>query len=142
SGGLGDVIPDPEQRLFSTVYKPIIAAVNGDCIAGGIELLLGTDIRLAAPLTRFATPEVSWGLIGAGGICARLTRQIPWAVAMEMLLTGRPITAQRAAEVGLVNRVMPAHDLLDAALETAEWVAAQGPVAVRASKESSVRGGI
>ncbi|MGV9868748.1 enoyl-CoA hydratase/isomerase family protein [Rhodococcus koreensis] len=139
-GNLGAVIPDPSKRIFSDVYTPIIAAVNGACIAGGMELLLGTDIRLAAEHATFATPETRLALVGAGGTVSRLARQVPWAVAMEMLLTGAPIDANRAREVGLVNRVVPAGDLLDEALRLAESICAAGPLATRATKEIVVKG--
>ena len=138
--GLGAAIPDPGNRVFSSVYKPIIAAINGSCMAGGIELMLGTDIRIAAPHAQFATPEVSWGFVGAGGICARLARQIPWAAAMELLLTGRPIDAQRAYELGLINRIVPADRVFDEAVAMAERVASMAPLAIRATKEAVVRG--
>lgn len=139
-GNLGAVIPDPAQRIFSDVYKPIVAAVNGACIAGGMEFLLGTDIRLAAEHATFATPEAKLGLVGAGGTVSRLARQVPWAVAMEMLITGTTIDASRAAQIGLVNQVVPAKDLLDEALRIAEGICRSGSLAVRAIKEIVVRG--
>ncbi|WP_216893173.1 enoyl-CoA hydratase/isomerase family protein [Nocardia alni] len=140
SGTLRDVIPDPSKRVFSEVYTPIVAAINGACIAGGMELLLGTDIRVAAEHASFATPEPRLGLVGAGGTVSRLARQVPWCVAMEMLLAGAPMDAQRAFAVGLVNRVVAAENVLAEAMRIAEVLAAAGPLAVRATKEIAVRG--
>ena len=98
---------DHTKRPFSDVFKPIIAAVNGYCIAGGLEFLQGTDLRIAAEHATFGLGEVRWGIIPTGGSHIRLPRQIPWAVAMELLLMGRPIDAKRAYDIGLVNAVVP-----------------------------------
>jgi enoyl-CoA hydratase/carnithine racemase len=130
---------DHTKRPFSDVFKPIIAAVNGYCIAGGLEFLQGTDLRIAAEHATFGLGEVRWGIIPTGGSHVRLPRQIPWAVAMELLLTGRPIDAKRAYDVGLVNKVVPADQLMAAALELAETICKNGPLAVRTAKEIAVR---
>ncbi len=130
---------DHTKRPFSDVFKPIIAAVNGFCIAGGMEFLQGTDIRIAAESATFGLGEVRWGIIPTGGSHIRLPRQIPWAVAMEMLLTGKPITAQRAYDIGLVNEVVPADKLMATALKWAETICKNGPLAVRTAKEIAVR---
>lgn len=130
---------DPTKRQLSDVFKPVIAAVNGACVAGGLELLLGTDLRIAAEHATFGLGEVRFGLVPLGGSHVRLTRQVPWAVAMELLLTGEPIDARRALEVGLVNRVVPAAEVLPAALALAEKIARNGPLAVRTAKEIAVR---
>jgi enoyl-CoA hydratase len=130
---------DHTKRQFSDVFKPIIAAVNGHCIAGGMEMLAGTDLRVASEDATFGLGEVRWGLVPAGGSHIRVPRQIPWAVAMELLLTGDPIDARRAHEVGLVNRVVPADQVLDAAMEMAERICKNGPLAVNTSKEIAVR---
>jgi enoyl-CoA hydratase len=130
---------DPTKRQLSDVFKPVVAAVNGACIAGGLELLLGTDLRIAAEHATFGLGEVRWGLVPLGGSHVRLTRQVPWAVAMELLLTGEPIDARRACEVGLVNRVVAAGEELPAALALAEKIARNGPLAVRTAKEIAVR---
>jgi enoyl-CoA hydratase len=130
---------DHTKRQFSDVFKPIIAAVNGHCIAGGMEMLQGTDLRIAAEHATFGLGEVRWGLIPTGGSHVRLPRQIPWAVAMELLLTGRPIDAQRAHQVGLVNQVVPGDALMATALEWAERICRNGPLAVRTAKEIAVR---
>jgi len=130
---------DATKRQFSDVFKPVVAAVNGFCIAGGLEMLLGTDIRIAAEHATFGLGEVRWGVIPAGGSHIRLPRQAPWAVAMELLLTGKTIDAQRAYGVGLINRVVPADQLMPAAMEVAETICKNGPLAVRTAKEIAVR---
>jgi enoyl-CoA hydratase len=113
--------------------------VNGFCIAGGLEMLLGTDIRIAAEHATFGLGEVRWGVIPAGGSHIRLPRQVPWAIAMELLLTGGTIDAQRAYDVGLINRVVPADQLIPAAMEVAETICKNGPLAVKTAKEIAVR---
>jgi enoyl-CoA hydratase len=130
---------DSTKRQFSDVFKPIIAAVNGHCIAGGMEMLAGTDLRVAAEHATFGLGEVRWGLIPSGGSHIRFPRQIPWALAMELLLIGEPIDAQRAYEVGLVNRVVPADQLMPTALDLAARICKNGPLAVRTSKQIAVR---
>ena len=130
---------DPTKRQFSDIFKPIITAVNGYCIAGGLEMLEGTDLRIAAEHATFGLGEVRWGIIPTGGTHIRLPRQIPWAVAMELLLTGQPIDAQRAYSIGLVNQVVPADELMPAALKLAETICKNGPLAVRTAKEIAVR---
>lgn len=123
-------------RDFDAV-KPVIAAVNGDAIAGGMELMQGCDIRVVADHARFGLQEVKWGLFPAGGSTARLPRQIPYAIAMELLLTGDLISAQRAYEVGLVNYVLPREQVLPKALEIAHRIAENGPLAVREVRKSA-----
>jgi len=130
---------DHTKRPFSDVFKPIIAAVNGYCIAGGLEFLQGTDLRIAAENATFGLGEVRWGIIPTGGSHIRLPRQIPWAVAMELLLMGRPITAKRAYDIGLVNEVVPLEQLMPTALKWAETICKNGPLAVRTAKEIAVR---
>ena len=130
---------DHTKRPFSDVFKPIVCAVNGACIAGGVEFLLGTDIRIAAEHATFALAETRWGVIPTGGSHVRLPQQIPWAVAMEMLLAAETISARRACEVGLVNRVVPSAELMAAAFELAEKICRGGPLAVRTAKEIAVR---
>ena len=121
------------------IYKPIIAAVNGFCLAGGTELIQGTDIRIAAPHARFGLTEVSRGIIPAGGSLARLARQIPYCKAMEILLTGQHMTAEEAWRIGLINEIVPSEDLLRRAEEIAQAIAANGPIAVSACKEAVIR---
>lgn len=121
------------------IYKPIVAAINGFCLAGGTELIQGTDIRIAAEHARFGLTEVSRGIIPAGGSLARLARQIPYAKAMEILLTGQHMTAQEAWRIGLVNEVVPAQDVVGRAQEYGAMIAANAPLAVSACKEAVIR---
>lgn len=139
AGELHIMTPDPTKRFFSDVDKPVIAAVNGICVAGGLEILLGTDLRIAAEEAVFGLPEVRWGLVPGGGTHVRLPQQVPWAFAMQLLLTGDHVGAARAYEVGLVNEVLPRADVLDRALAIARGIARNGPLAVRAAKEIAVR---
>ncbi|MFJ6836229.1 crotonase/enoyl-CoA hydratase family protein [Streptomyces sp. NPDC091209] len=114
--------------------KPLIGAAEGWALAGGFELLLACDLVVAADTARFGVPEVTRSLVAAAGGALLLPRRIPYAIAMEMLLTGDPITAQRGAEVGLVNRLVPEGKALEGALELAARVASAGPLAVAATK--------
>lgn len=139
AGELEILIPDPTKRFLSDVDKPVIAAVNGLCVAGGFEILLGTDLRITAETAVFGLPEVRWGLIPGGGTHVRLPQQVPWAFAMQLLLTGDHVSAQRAYEVGLVNEVVPAPEVLPRALHLAERLSRNGPLAVRAAKQIAVR---
>ncbi|MFC8363954.1 crotonase/enoyl-CoA hydratase family protein [Streptomyces griseorubiginosus] len=116
--------------------KPVIAAVEGYCVAGGTEMLQGTDIRVAGESATFGLFEVRRGLFPIGGSTVRLQRQIPRTHALEMLLTGRPYTAREAAGIGLIGHVVPDGTALDKALEIAELVNACGPLAVEAVKAS------
>jgi len=122
------------------IYKPIIAAVNGFCIAGGMEMLQGTDIRIASEHASFAIGEPRRGLFPGGGSTTKLPRQIPFCHAMEILLTAEPISAQKAYEYGIVNAVVPHDQLMPTALRYAELICQNGPVAVRKVKESAVKG--
>lgn len=114
--------------------KPIVAAINGHCMAGGMEILLATDIRMAVPTARFALPEAARGVIPFAGALSRLPRQIPYAVAMEMLTTGAPIDAETALRHGLINRIVEPAALLDQAKEMASRIAANAPVSVQQIK--------
>ncbi|MFF7280972.1 crotonase/enoyl-CoA hydratase family protein [Streptomyces griseorubiginosus] len=116
--------------------KPVIAAVEGHCVAGGTEMLQGTDIRVAGESATFGLFEVRRGLFPIGGSTVRLQRQIPRTHALEMLLTGRPYTAREAADIGLIGHVVPDGTALDKALEIAELINACGPLAVEAVKAS------
>src|SRR5689334_17428270 len=118
------------------LYKPIVAAVNGFCTAGGMEMLGGTDIRIACPEAKFAVMEPKRGLFAGGGTTVRLPRQIPWPLAMEFLLCADLIPAERAYEMGLLNAVVPRDKLLDAAYEFAHRMTANAPLAVQATKQS------
>ncbi len=123
----------PGLALLSGCPKPVIAAVNGMALAGGFEVMMKCDLVVAADHAKFGIPEVKRGLVAAGG-GTRLPRRIPLQVALEMGLTGEPITAQRAFELGLINRVVPAADVLETALQLAALINANGPLAVRATK--------
>lgn len=118
-----------------TFPKPVIAAINGHCLAGGFELMLGTDIRIAADHAVFGLPEAKHALIPFAGALARITRQLPQPLAMEMLLTGDTVPVAKMTAFGLVNRVVPVAEVLPAALEIARRIAANGPVAVEAIKQ-------
>jgi enoyl-CoA hydratase/carnithine racemase len=139
----GDLSADPQvARMVNDALlknkpfaKPIVAAVNGDCVAGGLELLLSTDVRAAAPHARFGLPEVRWSIYPFGGATVKLTQQIGHVHAMELLLTAGLIDATEAARIGLVNRVLPADRLMPWALETAKTIAANSPTAVQAVKQ-------
>ncbi len=134
------VLQDPDilarAALRMEFLKPVIAAVNGHCLAFGTELLLATDIRVAAEHATFGLPEARRALIPFAGAMARLPRQIPACTAMEMLLTGVPISAAEAWRVGLVNRVLPAVQVVPQALDMAERIAANGPLAVQEIKRA------
>ncbi|MFI7121622.1 crotonase/enoyl-CoA hydratase family protein [Amycolatopsis sp. NPDC049868] len=112
--------------------KPLIAAVEGPAIAGGTEILQGTDLRVAGESARFGVSEARWSLFPMGGSAVRLPRQIPYTVAADLLLTGRHITAAEALEIGLIGHVVPDGKALDKAMELASLVAANGPLAIRA----------
>jgi enoyl-CoA hydratase len=112
--------------------KPLIAAVEGPAIAGGTEILQGTDIRVAGESARFGVSEARWGLYPMGGSAVRLPRQIPYTVAAELLLTGRHVTAAEAKELGLIGHVVPDGQALAKAHELADLIAANGPLAVQA----------
>jgi enoyl-CoA hydratase/carnithine racemase len=114
--------------------KPIIAAVNGDCVGGGLELMLSTDIRAAVPTARFGLTEVKWSIYPFGGSTIKLIQQIGYVHAMDLLLTARLIDAEQAARLGLVNRLVPPGELMGWAIETAEMIAANSPSAVQAVK--------
>lgn len=116
------------------VWKPIIAAVNGYCLAGGLELALACDIRLAAENAQFGLTETSWGIIPGAGGTQRLPRTIPIGLALEMIFTARRIDAQEAYRIGLVNKVMPRADLMEATISLANQICANAPLAVQTAK--------
>ena len=131
-------MPDPTRRFFSGIYKPIIAAINGFCLAGGTEIIQGMDIRIAAPHAKFGLPEVHWGIIPGGGSHVRLPRQIPYCHAMDILLTGRMITAEEAVQFGLINKIVPADQVMAECEKYAEIICSNGPLAVQAAKEAAL----
>jgi len=114
--------------------KPLIGAVEGWALAGGFELLLACDLVVAAETAKFGVPEVKRSLVAGAGAAFLLPQRVPFAIALEFLMTGEPVTAQRAAEVGIVNRLTPDGGALDGALELARTIAANGPLAVAATK--------
>lgn len=153
--GNRDYVPTPHEEraasdpslitrgllLTSWLRKPIVAAVNGDCMGGGCEMLQQTDIRIAEAHARFGVPEATRGLIAGAGSTMRLKRQIPYAVAMDMLLTGRTLDAEEALRWGLVSHVVPTGEGLAKAREIADVLAANGPLSVAASKASVIETG-
>lgn len=121
--------------------KPVIAVVNGQCMGGGCEMLQSTDIRIAEEHATFGVPEVKRGLIAGAGSTMRLKRQIPYAVAMDMLLTGRILDAEEALRWGLVSHLVPTGEGMAKARAIAEIICGNGPLAVRASKASVIETG-
>lgn len=121
------------------VWKPIVAAVNGYCLAGGMTLLLATDIRVAAEHATFGLSEVKRGILPGNGGTQRTLRQLPYAIAMELLLLGDRIDAQTALRYGLINAVVPQEQLMATAEDYARRLCANAPLAVRAIKELAVR---
>jgi enoyl-CoA hydratase len=126
--GLGGITQAPPR-------KPLIGAVEGWAIAGGFELLLACDLVVASETAKLGVPEVKRALVAGAGAALLLAQRIPQAIALEMLLTGDPISAQRAADLGLVNQLTPEGGALDGALELAKRIAANGPLAVAVSKQ-------
>jgi enoyl-CoA hydratase len=116
--------------------KPLIAAVEGTCVAGGTEILQATDIRIAGESAKFGISEARWGLFPLGGSTVRLQRQIPYCRAMDMLLTGRHVPASEALEIGLIGRVVPDGQARSTAEQVALQIADNGPIAVQAIKRS------
>lgn len=121
------------------VWKPVISAVNGLCFGGGMTLLFATDIRVAVDTATFSISEVKRGLIAANGGTQRVLRQLPYAIAMELLLVGDSLTAEEALRWGLINKVVPREQLMDAALEYAHRIRVNAPLAVQATKELAIR---
>jgi E-phenylitaconyl-CoA hydratase len=121
------------------LWKPVIAAVNGDCLGGGMTLLLATDIRLSVPHARFGTPEVRWGVLASCGGTQRLMHELPAPIALELLLTGEAIDANAAERWGLINRIVERGALLETAQEIALRIASNAPLAVQATKELALR---
>ena len=121
------------------LYKPIVAAVNGDAIAGGMELLQATDVRIASSEAVFGLAEAQRGLVPGGGSMTRLARQIPYVHAMKIMLTGEPVSAEEALAMGFVNEVVAPDQVLGRAEELAERIARNGPLATRKIKECVLR---
>ena len=144
AAGISDLW-DPARQFFSRggqgihVAKPLIAAINGYCLAGGQELALACDIRIASTNAQFGAPEVKWSILHGFG-ALRLPRTVSLAVAMDMLLTGERIDAKRAYEIGLVSRVVPPAELKSTAQSMAERISENGPLAIKVTKELVLRG--
>jgi enoyl-CoA hydratase len=127
--------PDLHWKALLRHYdlrKPLIAAVEGWAVAGGTEILQATDIRVAGAGAKFGVFEARRGLFPLGGSTVRLRRQIPYTVAMDLLLTAREVSAEEALRIGLIGRVVPDGEALDEALRIAEVIGANGPLAVEA----------
>jgi len=122
------------------IFKPIVAAVDGPCVAGGMEMLGGIDIRIATPNARFGVMEPKRGLFAGGGTTTRLPRQLAFPAAMEFLLTAEHFPAERALELGLLNEIVSEDELADRATDWARRITANAPLAVQATKESVLRG--
>jgi E-phenylitaconyl-CoA hydratase len=121
------------------IWKPVIAAVNGACVGGGMTLLLGTDIRVASEQATFSLAEVKRGIVAANGGTQRILQQLPYAIAMELLLTGDSIDARQAERWGLVNKVTPLDAVVDTALDYARRIGENAPLALQAAKELAIR---
>jgi enoyl-CoA hydratase/carnithine racemase len=137
----GEMDPRENQEAYmkgslGPVFKPVIAAVNGDCLGGGMELLTCTDVRLTVPEARFGQPECRWGVYPGGGGTTRLPRQIAYVHAMDILLTGRLVGAEEAVQMGLVNRIVAREQLHEEALKVARLIAGNGSLAVQRIKEA------
>jgi enoyl-CoA hydratase/carnithine racemase len=122
------------------IWKPLIAAINGVALGGGLEIALACDIRIAVEKGRFGVPETTLGLIPGWGGTQRLPRLIPWAKAAELLFTGKWIDANEAYRIGLINAIVPPDKLITAAKEMADTICKAGPLAVQAAKEAMIRG--
>jgi E-phenylitaconyl-CoA hydratase len=139
AGGLTEFNFGGNTRDFQT-WKPTIAAINGFALAGGLEIALACDLRIAVPRARFGLPEVRWAIIPGGGGTQRLPRLIPAAKALELILTGAQIDAEEALRLGLISRIVEPGELLSVAKETAQALLQNGPLALRAAKRAVLEG--
>ncbi len=130
---------DGAHQKHTRLFKPVIAAVNGLCLGGGFEIMLSTDLRVAADHAEFGLPEPGVGVVPAGGTLTRLTRQIPYAQAMQMLLLGQRLPASEALRFGLLNAVVPADAVLETALSWARRISSLSGTALATIKESVLR---
>ena len=133
------VLPTTPSRGMD-IWKPLIAAINGLALGGGLELALACDIRIASEKARLGVPEVGLGILPGAGGTQRLSRMIPWCKAAELLFTGKPIDAKEAYRIGLVNEVVPPQEVMPRAREWADRICKVSPLAVRAIKEAMIRG--
>ncbi|KKC23747.1 enoyl-CoA hydratase/isomerase family protein [Sphingomonas sp. SRS2] len=129
---------DPAHLKTGGFYKPIVSAIRGLCMGAGFEIMLATDLRIAADDAVFQLPEVNHGFVPAGGTLVRLTRQIAYAHAMELMLSGRRFSAAELLERGVLNRVLPSHEVEPAAMALAAEIAAKSPIAVQTIKEAAL----
>lgn len=150
---IGDMLPFLQKTLPQSpwatpatpmrgleLWKPLIAAINGIAMGGGLEIAMACDIRIASEKARLGLPEVTLGLIPGWGGTQRLPRLVPWGQAAEMIFTGKPIDAREACRIGLVNKVVPPKMVMPTARELADTICQAGPLAVRAAKEAMIRG--
>lgn len=131
--------PDTPMRGLE-IWKPLIAAINGLALGGGLEIALACDIRIASEEARFGAPEAGLSLMPGWGGTQRLPRMIPWAKATDILLGGKIIDAQQAAQAGLVNEVVPVQEVMPTAIQWAERMCQLGPLALRAIKQAMIKG--
>jgi len=129
-----------DRALLKTSYfrKPLVAAINGHCVAGGLELALAADIRITDRNAKLGFPEVKWGIIPSGGGAMKLLEQMPYAHAMDLLITGRLISGEDAAVIGLVTSACDAQEVLPVAMERAELIARNSPLAVQLTKRAAL----
>ncbi len=140
--GLSEMWQTQRDQLFNRgleIWKPVISAINGYCVGGGMTLMLATDIRVAAEHAIFSLAEVKRGVVAGNGGTQRMLDQIPYALAMELLLTGDQIDAATALRWGLINKVVPAGEVMATALDYARRIARNAPLAVQAAKELAIR---
>jgi enoyl-CoA hydratase len=144
TSALGDKLSNGGKGVWTLkafeLYKPIIAAVNGYCMAGGMEMLMGTDIRIASENAVFSVTEPRRGLMAAGGTTARMPRQLSWTASMELLLLAGHISAQRALQLQLINQIVPQDKLMDTAMAWAREVIKNAPLSVQNTKKSAFLG--
>jgi enoyl-CoA hydratase len=138
SGSIDISAWDPAHLKGGGFYKPIVAAVRGLCMGAGFEIMLATDLRIAADDAVFQLPEVDHGFVPAGGTLVRLVRQIAYAHAMELMLSGRRFNAEELRERGVVNRVVPSDRVEPVAMAMAQEMAAKNPVAVQVIKQAAL----
>lgn len=129
-----------DKALLKTQFfpLPLVAAINGHCVAGGFELMLASDVRIASSRAKLGLPEVHWGIMPSGGGAMKLIEQIGYAPAMQMMLTAELITAQEALALKLVNQVVEPEEVLETAMQIARKIAANSPVAVRQTKRAAL----
>jgi enoyl-CoA hydratase/carnithine racemase len=137
--GLGNSEPLNLTSVLNT-WKPLIAAINGAALGGGLEIALACDLRIASENAIFGMPEITLGLIPGWGGTQRLPRIIPLVKAAELLLIGKPVSAQEAYRIGLVNKIVPLSELMPAAKGMAETICKRAPMAMRAAKQAMVQG--